>query len=55
MSVTVSTCFDIAKSCVNDSKAKQLYSFPKEERFPERLFRGATPIHFYNMKMDSMS
>jgi hypothetical protein len=55
MSVTVSTWFDISRSCVNTSKAKQLYSIPKDERFHERQYFGATPIHYYNENLDSFA
>ena len=53
MSVTVSNCYEIARSCINNSKAKQLYSIPKEERFPARKDLGPTPIHYYNKNLDS--
>ena len=33
MSVLISDCYDIANSQVNTSKAKQLYSFSKTNRF----------------------
>lgn len=33
MSVLVSTCLEINKSCTNSSTAKQLYTFPKSDRF----------------------
>ena len=36
MSVLISDCYEIANSNLNNSKAKQLYSFPKSERFPSR-------------------
>ena len=44
MSITVSDCFEIARSCLNTSKAKQLYSFPKEHRFTVRPTGGAPVI-----------
>lgn len=44
MSITVSDCFEIARSCTNTSKAKQLYSFPHERRFYIRPNAGAPVI-----------
>lgn len=36
MSITVSNCNEICNSPTNSSKAKMLYTFQKEERFPGR-------------------
>ncbi len=33
MSVLISDCYEISQSNLNNSKAKQLYSFPKSDRF----------------------
>lgn len=37
MSVTISTCEEICHSPVNESKAKMLYTFPKEPRFNTQI------------------
>jgi hypothetical protein len=59
MSVTVSNCFDIAKSCINTSKAKQLYSFPKELRFPDELrnqnHMPSYSLGFYDAKISAFN
>lgn len=52
MSVLVSTCQDINKSCTNNSTAKQLYSFPKSERFDKlpQLTSNIVPGDIKEMK-----
>ena len=54
MSVTVSDCFDIARSCLNNSKSKQLFSFPNEKRFAN-LSRPATSMLSYVQNLDTFS
>lgn len=35
MSITIATGEQISKSPVNNSKSKQMFSFPKSNRFPK--------------------
>ena len=59
MSVTVSNCYEIAKSCLNTSKAKQLYSFPKEMRFVSEMRRQyhnpSQMIGFYDSQISAVN
>lgn len=59
MSVTVSNCFEIARSCLNTSKAKQLYSFPKESRFThESRMQNHNPsqlLGFYDARISAIN
>lgn len=48
MSVTVSTCFQICNSPLNNSGSKQLYSFSKAKRFPE-MTSSKSEARFYDL------
>ena len=43
---------EICASPLNHSKAKQQYSFPKSERFPERAFKSPCQRAFYDLPND---